>query len=128
MKSMHEIRVKEIQALEEQLKLAMLNSDITSLDELLACDLIFTNHLGQLMTKQDDLNAHKSGWLKIDKIQLFDQQIKVLNDVAIVCVQALILGSFNGESSESKFRFTRVWCKNSQNKWNVTVAHSSLVV
>ncbi len=117
----------EIQDLEQQLKVAMLNSDISALDKLLSSELIFTNHLGQIMTKQDDLNAHKSGRAKIDKIELFEQHIKILNGVAVVTVQARILGSFNGESSESEFRFTRVWCKSSDNKWLVTVAHSSMV-
>ena len=117
----------EIHNLEQQLKVAMLNSDISALDELLASDLIFTNHLGQIMTKQDDLNAHKSGVVKIDQIELIDQNIKMLNDVAVVTVQASILGSFNGYSSQSEFRFTRVWCKSSDHKWLVTVAHSSMV-
>jgi len=33
----------------------MLKSDVNTLDELLSSDLVFTNHLGHLMTKQDDL-------------------------------------------------------------------------
>ncbi len=117
----------EIDDLEQQLKVAMLNSDISALDKLLACDLIFTNHLGQIMTKQDDLNAHKSGLVKIDQIEVIDQNIKMLNDVAVVTVQARILGSFNGHSSQNKFRFTRVWCKSSDRQWLLTAAHASMV-
>ena len=117
----------EIEACEEQLKDAMLNSDTDVLDQLLSPELIFTNHLGQLMTKQDDLNAHRSGLLKIDKIELGDRHIKLLGNVAVVAVQARIHGHYKGESSASEFRFTRVWSKNASDKWQVAVAHSSLV-
>jgi hypothetical protein len=40
-----------ILALEEQLRIAMLGSDVGALDRLLAPELIFTNHLGQLLSK-----------------------------------------------------------------------------
>ncbi len=43
---------------EEQLRQAMLASDVNALDDLLSPELIFTNHLGQVMGKQDDLAAH----------------------------------------------------------------------
>ncbi len=46
---------------EEQLHQAMLASDVLVLDELLAQDLVCTNHLGQRIGKEDDLSAHKSG-------------------------------------------------------------------
>jgi hypothetical protein len=39
----------EIFAVEEKLRLAMLNSDVEALDELLSSELIFTNHLGQVL-------------------------------------------------------------------------------
>ncbi len=45
------------------------------------------NHLAQLMTKQDDLEAHQSGMLKINEITFSDQKINIHNGVAIVSVQ-----------------------------------------
>jgi hypothetical protein len=47
----------QIVEVENQLRTAMLGSDVTALDDLLAPDLIFTNHLGQLLGKDDDLAA-----------------------------------------------------------------------
>ena len=117
----------QIEAYEERLRQAMLKSDLSALDELLAPDLIFTNHLGHLMTKNDDLEAHKSGALKIDEIKLSDQVVKVSGNVAVVSVQAYIAGKFGGEASESSIRFTRVWSKVSSERWQVIAGHSSLV-
>jgi len=96
---------------EERLRLAMLESDITTLDELLSPDLVFTNHLGQLMTKQDDVDAHQSGMLNISMISLSDKKINIYNDVAVVSVQAHIIGSYAETTSDSHFRFTRVWIR-----------------
>lgn len=50
---------------EEQLRLIILQSDVSTLDELLAPELIFMNQLGQVVIKQDDLEAQQSGTLRV---------------------------------------------------------------
>lgn len=60
----HSIKTQILEA-EERLRLAILSSDVNTLDELLAPELIFTNHLGQVLGKQDDLDAHQSGTLRV---------------------------------------------------------------
>lgn len=45
---------KDIVEAEESLKLAMISSDIEILNQLLSEHLIFTNHLGQIISKNDD--------------------------------------------------------------------------
>ena len=117
-----------IAALEEQLKAAMLKSDVSVLNHLLADDLIFTSHLGQIMSKQDDLEAHKSGFVKINSIVQSEQHIKMKNDFAIVSVLSLIQGEFGGEQSEAALRFTRIWKKSKNDNWQVIAAHSSVVL
>lgn len=117
----------QIEQCEDRLKHAMLLSDVSALNELLAENLIFTNHFGRLMTKQDDLRAHESGTLKINEITLSDQKIKIYGDVAVVSVQAHISGDFAGEVSEGDFRFTRVWSKAPSGAWQVVAGHSSIV-
>ena len=117
-----------IVALEEQLRTAMLNSDVSALTHLLADDLIFTSHLGQVMSKQDDLEAHKSGFVKITSIEQYEQHIKMKNDLAIVSVLSQIQGEFGGEKSEAALRFTRIWHKSNNNNWQVIAAHSSIVI
>jgi len=111
----------------ERLKWAMLHSDINVLDELLAPDLVFTTHFGKLITKQDDLEAYKSGILKIKNITYSDQNIKIIEGVAVVTVLTRILGSIAGDESDSDFRFTRVWKQNTNKAWQVVVGHACLV-
>lgn len=107
----------EIQDNEERLKIAMLQSDASVLNELLADDLIFTNHPGHIVTKQDDLEAHKSKIIKINEISLTEQEVRIYKKVAIVTVKAHIKGMYNLQESDNIFRFTRVWSKTSTNRW-----------
>lgn len=118
---------EEIYESEEQLRQAMLSSDVDSLDELLAANLIFTNHMGQVLTKEDDLEAHRSGILTIDELILSDPEIRVLKEVAVVSVQVHLVGSYNGARSEADFRFTRVWARSDEDIWQVIAGHSSVV-
>ncbi len=117
---------KEIIEAEESLKFAMISSDIEALNQLLSKDLIFTNHLGQLLSKNDDLAAHNKGDFKINDLSLSDQIIKASGNVVIVSVHANIVGSYKGEATSGNFRFTRVWEK-LDSKWQVLAGHSSIV-
>jgi ketosteroid isomerase-like protein len=117
----------EIQAAETALKQAMLTSDVETLDRLLAADLIFTNHLGQPMTKQDDLDAHRAGAIAIEAINLSDQTIKVLDNAAIVTVAAHITGQFADDPFDETLRFTRIWQAVSPGTWQIIAAHASMV-
>ncbi|SJL84221.1 nuclear transport factor 2 family protein [Vibrio palustris] len=120
---------KEVQILEaeELLCKAMLESDTISLDKLLSSNLIFTNHLGQILGKKDDLEAHKSGLLRISHISVEDQQIKLQQDTAVIFAKVTINGNYDGNPANGTFRFTRVWQNTEGNHWEVIAAHSSLM-
>lgn len=116
---------------EDRLRQAMLNSDVSALNELLAPELIFTNHLGQVMSKNDDLEAHQSGMLHIEELTPSEQQLQLIGDVAIVTVLMHIIGRYDGTRSEADFRFTRVWAitsSNTRGTWQVVAGHSCVVV
>ncbi len=117
----------QIIAAEERLRLAMLNSDVSTLDELLAPELIFTNHLGKILGKQDDLNAHRSRTLDIEVLTPSERHIQFRGNVAIVTVLVHLVGSYGGITSDSNFRFTRIWSISASGAWRIIVAHSSLV-
>ncbi len=115
-----------IEALEEKLRQAMLNSDIEVLDELIADDLIFTMHTGLVINKQDDLAAHRTGIQKFTRIELDDQQVRHYGDCVVVTVKASLAGKFNGQDYSHIYRFTRLWVKR-QNRWQIAAGHVSQV-
>jgi len=113
---------------EDRLRTAMLSSDIAALDELLAPDLIFTNHLGQLLGKDDDLAAYRSGVLKVVSLEPSEQHVRALGDAAIVSVRMQLSGTYDGAPANGDFRFTRVWARSQQQKWQIVAAHAGLIV
>jgi ketosteroid isomerase-like protein len=124
MQSPLQVQIVEV---EDQLRTAMLSSDVAALNELLAPDLIFTNHLGQLLGKSDDLAAYRSGVLKIAGLEPSEQHVRVLGEVAIVSVRMQVSGTYEGAPANGDFRFTRVWARSQQEIWQIVAAHSVLI-
>ncbi len=112
---------------EERLITAMKESNVLAIDALIADDIIFTNHTGQVFTKQDDLEAHRSGNIEIFDINAREQMITVNGDIAVVSVLLEISGSFYGNTEVGFYRFTRIW-KQVGNGMQVIAAHSTQVV
>lgn len=117
----------EIVNAEEQLRLAMLASDVDVLHELLAPNLIFTNHFGHVMSKQDDLAAHQSGMFKIKELKPSEQHIQLHGKTAVVSVRMQLEGTYDGNPANGDFRFTRVWALSSAGAWHVVAAHAGIV-
>jgi ketosteroid isomerase-like protein len=112
---------------EERLRTAMLSSDVSALDELLASELIFTNHLGQLLGKENDLAAYRSGMLEVKELKPSEQHIRLTGDVAIVSVRMQLSGTYDDNPANGDFRFTRVWALSPDKAWHVVAAHAGLV-
>ena len=117
----------QIVNIEERLRQAMLASNVSVLNELLAPEIIITNHLGELLKKQDDLAAHKSGLFKIIELKPSEQQIQIHGEVAIVSVRMQLSGRYNGNPTNGDFRFTRVWAVSSSGAWHIIAAHIGMV-
>jgi ketosteroid isomerase-like protein len=117
----------QIVEVEDQLRTAMLNSDVAALNELLAPDLIFTNHLGRLQGKDDDLAAYRSGVLKVVSLEPSELHVRALGDAAVVSVRMQLSGSYEGAPVNGDFRFTRVWARSQQERWQIVAAHAGLI-
>jgi ketosteroid isomerase-like protein len=113
--------------LENQLCAAMLASDAEALENLLSPDLVFTNHLGQMMGKKEDLSAHRSGLLRIDRLQRSEQRILIRENFSIVTVRTQISGVYAGQPANSDLRFTRIWAASSRKQWQVVAAHATVI-
>lgn len=118
--------IEEIRLAEESLRKAMESSDLVLLDKLVSPELLFTNHFGLRIGKEDDLAMHKSGKLNIDSINLSDMTLNVFSEFVFVSVKARIVSRFDGNLRDNYFMFTRAWKKQSD-RWQVMVGHSSLI-
>lgn len=116
--------LEQIKALEHELLDAMRNSNVEKLDELIADDLVFTDHNGQLFTKAMDLDAHRSGAFKIESLEPEEQIIKLYDHTAVVSVLLHITGKYLGNNFDGSNRYTRVWIKR-DGAWKIAAGHSS---
>lgn len=119
--------IHQISLVEERLRLAMLASDCLALDALISPDLIFTNHLGQVCGKQDDLNMHRNGLLKLETLEPSEVRIRTVSDLAVVSVRMKVCGSFDDVAFHEDLRYTRVWTLSERGGWEILTGHSSRV-
>ena len=125
--SMPENFVTQIETAEEQLRHAMLASDVKSLDALISPSLVFITHFGSVLSKQDDLEIHRSGALKFQTIELSEQRMLNFANVAYVSVRAQASGTFNGSTFQEDIRFSRVWQRSPNSAWQVVAGQATVV-
>jgi hypothetical protein len=118
----------EIIAMEERLRQAMLKSDVAELDALIAPKLIFTNYLGQLVSKQQDLDIHRSGVLDFRELLPSERCIQLHEGFSVVSVKMHILGSYARAEIDESYRFTRVWAISASGTLQIIAGHVGVVV
>ncbi|RZJ08060.1 MAG: nuclear transport factor 2 family protein [Acidovorax sp.] len=112
---------------EERLRTAMLHSDVGVLDELISPDLLFTTHQGQLISKQEDLQTHRSGAIRFHELSASERQVCMHDSFAIVSVRMKTAGQYLGSEFSQLLRYTRVWHKQPSSQWRVVGGHISAV-
>jgi ketosteroid isomerase-like protein len=112
---------------EERLRQAMLDSDVEALDALISSELVFTNHLGQVFGKQDDIALHRSGVLKFHSLEPSEMQMKVDGPIAVVSVRMKLSGAYGGTPFAADLRYTRIWRIEESGAWKIVAGHSSAV-
>ncbi len=109
---------REVRDAEEHLRVAMLNNDVASLNQLLHHDLKFTGPDGSTVGKEDDLAAHRARRLRLSQLELEDMHVDVNDLVARVTVRAILTGTFDGTVCDGPYRYTRTW-KKTGGQWQV---------
>jgi len=112
---------------EERLRQAMLNSDVAELDALIAPELLFTNHLGQRVSKEQDLAIHRAGMLRLTELTPADRHIQLNEGFTIVSVEMHLLGSYAGTALDERIRYTRVWSLSVAGSLQIVAGHASVV-
>jgi ketosteroid isomerase-like protein len=117
----------EIIALEARIRAAQLNADVQSLDALISDELLFTGPDGQLGTKTQDLEAHRSGIVRFREHEPEELRVRRIgNDVAIAALRARLAVEVSGSLIRGTHRYTRVWAREN-GRWRVVGGHVSAV-
>ena len=116
----------EIVALEARMRTAQLDADILTLDSLIADELLFTGPDGQLGTKAQDLEAHRSGVVRFRAHEPEELRIRrVGENVAVAALRARLEVEVAGTLVRGTYRYTRVWAREGGGKWRVVAGHVS---
>ena len=106
----------------------MLASDQAVLDELISPALIFTNHLGQVFGKQDDLGLHQSGILKFQELEPSEMQMNAGSGLSVVSVRMKLAGTYDNSAFTADLRYMRIWRMAGIGSWQIVAGHSSAIV
>ncbi|MBD6620806.1 nuclear transport factor 2 family protein [Komarekiella sp. 'clone 1'] len=123
------MKITLIEQSEERLRQAMLKNDVLALEELIADEVVFTTHTGELIDKQTDLEAHRSDIQKLVLLQGQQQRVQLYGNTAVVTVKMEVAGTFEGKAFVGIYRYTRVWVQSQpQGNWQVVAGHVSQVI
>ena len=114
------------QAAELALREAQLAGDVASLDALLDNELVFTGPDGAIYGKQDDLEAHRRGAIRITELVPSEEYVQDFGSIVVVSVRMEMRGSFNGTPFAGPFRYTRIW-RLQERRWRVVAGHVSAI-
>lgn len=118
---------KEILELEERIRRAQLEADIAVLDELISENLLFTGPNGQLGTKEQDLEAYRSGVVRFLKHEPEELRVRRIgDDVAVSAMLAQLVVDVAGQINRGTYRYTRIWAREN-GRWQVVGGHVSEV-
>jgi ketosteroid isomerase-like protein len=116
-----------LHACEAALRRAQLASDVGELDRLVDDALVFTGPNGAVYSKNDDLDAHRRGLIRITRLEPSEERTQIFGHIAVVSVRMEMSGTFEGVAFAGPFRYTRVWRAHGDG-WRIVAGHVSAVL
>ncbi|RKF22536.1 nuclear transport factor 2 family protein [Altericroceibacterium spongiae] len=111
---------------EERLRAAMVAGDVETLSELIEDDLVFTGPMGDVTTKTEDLEAHRSRTLQIQQLDLFETALHPVHGFIVAMTKAKLEATYDQHPVSGIFAYTRLWHKGAQG-WRVAAGHCSRI-
>ena len=114
-------------ASEEQLRAAQLGADVGALDRLIADELLFTGPDGQLGTKAQDLESHRSGAVRLLAHEPEELRVRrICEDVHVTALRARLEVRAGGATVSGTYCYTRVWARERGGPLRVVAGHLSV--
>ncbi|MCS0497390.1 nuclear transport factor 2 family protein [Ancylobacter sp. MQZ15Z-1] len=117
----------EIEAAEQRLRHAALHGNVAALDRILADDLIYVDQNGQFLSKQDDIDLHRTGALKLTRLVFSDIRLRAISeDAGLAVVRVDVRGHAAGVAFSATMRYSRVW-RRIAGDWRVVSTQSTFI-
>lgn len=113
---------EDIRRLDNEVREAMLRSDVVALGRICSDDFVVTNPFNQIVNKQQVLDAVETGRIKHTSYERHIEYLHIYGDTAIVMGRERIVDA--GPTIHR--RYTEVWIKQS-GRWQLVARHANLV-
>ena len=111
---------RQVETLEEQLRVAEVAGDLPTLDRLLSDDFVGISMSGEVNTKSQQMNRIRTRAMVLTRLRLDDVKVKLLGPVAVVTGRAQAEGTSDGVPLNGTFRYTRVYLHLPTGAWKIT--------
>lgn len=115
----------ELLTAERRLQAAQRAGDVAELDRLLDDRLIAVGPDGAHYSKQDDLDAYRSGTSVIDELVEEGLASLVVGSTGVTFFTGTVRGTFGGEPFAARMRYTRTWAY--EDGWRIVAAHIAVI-
>lgn len=119
---------QQVRLLSDEEVQAFLHRDPAAMTRLWSDDLVVTNPLNKLVTKQQVLGMVQSGFLVITSYDRRVEYARVYGDMVILAGSETVVwgGKMPNAGKTEKLRFTAVWMKQ-QGRWQEIARHANIV-
>lgn len=117
---------EDLRDAERRLQSAVRAGDVDALDRLLDDRVVYTGPDGVVLTKEDDLAAHRARSVVVDVFGQEDLRVTVAGTTGVTHVLAELRGTAGGQPFAARLRYTRTWVR-AEGAWRVLAAHAGAV-
>lgn len=117
----------EVEKCEEAWRTAMLKGNSTELDSLLADDYTAITAAGAIETKDEAVAGVRSGKFKLTSLDVTDRKVRIYHSTAVVTSVADVDGTRNDQALKGRYRYTRVYVRNSAGQWKIVSFEASRI-
>jgi hypothetical protein len=119
--------IASLRATELELQQAQLRSDVETLERLLHDDETHVGHDGAITGKSFDVENHRTGRVRVDRLEPEDLQVLISDGVGVTIFTGTIAGTLEERPFLTRVRNTRAWGHHPQHGWRVVAAHMTVL-
>lgn len=117
----------EIDQLEDTWRNAILKSNLTAMDRLLADDYLAITASGLVQTKAQTLASLKSGRIRLASLNVSDRKVRFYGRTAVVTSLAVVQATTDDSDISGNYRYTRVYVRDAAGNWKIVSFEASKI-
>jgi len=110
---------RQVEAVEERWRMAVIHADKAELNAVLADDLSFVAPSGMLQTKEQMIDNLVSGRLHMTSLEIVERKIRIYGRTAVVDILAETEGTNDSGPFHNHVRYNQVFVRNDKGQWQM---------